>query len=122
MRRCLYGSAVFFALVVAVLSHAAEVIVPVGDKPCEVKETEVVRITAKGIAGSKMEVNVNGQAKLAKKTKIIERTGNMNMIGTTVEEYEIKPTGKGKATVKVTVTPPQPDAKPDVKEYEIVIK
>jgi hypothetical protein len=95
---------------------------PVGDKPCEVKEMDVVRITAKGIAGSKIEVAVNGQAKLTKKTKVIERAGNINVVGSRVEEYEIKPTGKGKATVKVTVTPPQPDAKPEVKEYEIVIK
>jgi len=96
--------------------------VPVRDKPCEFKETDVVRITARGIVGAKIEVNVNDQAKLAKKTKVIQRAGNMNMIGTTVEEYEIKPTGEGKASVKVVVTPPQPDAEPDVMEYEIVIK
>ena len=43
-----------------------------------------------------------------------------NEVGGMLEEYDIKSTGTGKVTVKVTVTPP--NGKPDVKEYQIEVK
>ena len=111
--------------VVALAGFAAAadqtVIVPASpDKPIEVTEKETVRITGLAITGSKLEVDVKGDAKIEKKTTVNRREGAKNLIGVIEEEYEIKPTGKGKATVKVTATPP--NGKPDVKTYEIVIK
>jgi hypothetical protein len=123
MRQVILGAAVV-ALMTSLTASAGErsVIVPVGDKPCEVSENDTVRVTANGISGSKIEVKVSGKAKVESETTVIERAGGQNKIGSTVKEFDIKPTGKGKVTVTVTVTPPQPDAKPKVTEVEIDVK
>jgi hypothetical protein len=44
----------------------------------------------------------------------------LNEIGSLVEDYEIKPIGKGAAKIKVTVKPPNGPA--EVTEYELKIK
>jgi hypothetical protein len=122
MSRFVLGSAIVVVLAVAGALHAADdatVVVPVGDKPCQVTTKEVVRITAKGIAGSTIDVKVDGPAKDTK-ANVVNRAGDMNEIGSTVEEHDIKPTGKGTIKVKVTVKPPNGDA--TVKEYEIEVK
>jgi hypothetical protein len=121
MKHALWSLAAVVAL--AGVSYAADqtVIVPASpDKPIEVTEKDTVRITGLAISGSKLEVEVKGDAKLDKKTTVRKREGARDLIGVIEEEYEIKPTGKGKATVKVTATPP--NGKPDVKTYEITIK
>jgi hypothetical protein len=123
MKSIMFAIAVGVALAVAGGSRAADetVVVPFGDnKPTVVSEKETVRINAAGISGSKIEVDVTGAAKVDKKTKIVKRTGDKDLIGVTEEEYDIKPTEKGKATVKVTITPP--NGKAIVKTYEIEIK
>lgn len=122
MYRFLMGSVVVLAVALAGVVQAedeATVVVPVGDKPCVVTTKEVVRITAKGIAGSTIDVKVDGEAKDAK-TSVVDRAGGQNVIGNVVEEHDITPTGKGAIKVKVTVKPPNGDA--EVKEYEIVVK
>jgi hypothetical protein len=123
MRQTLFALAAAAVLALVGLSYAADqtVIVPASpDKPVEVTEKDTVRISAVAIAGSKIDVDVKGDAKLDKKTIIHKREGARNLIGVIEEEYEIKPTGKGKATVKVTITPPTGNS--EAKTYQIEIK
>lgn len=121
MKRFLFGSAVVVALAVVGALHADEatVVVPVGDKPCQVTTKEIVRITAKGIAGSDITVKVEGPANDLK-SNVVNRAGDKNLVGNTVEEHNITPTGKGTIKVKVTVKPPNGDA--TVQEYQIEVK
>ena len=122
MKRLVFGFAVMVALVMAGALRADDtptVVVPVGDKPCQVTMKEVVLITAKGIAGSTIDVKVEGPGK-DMKHNVVERNGSMNVIGNTEEAHIITPTDKGTIKVKVTVKPPNGDA--TVKDYEIEVK
>ncbi len=122
MKRLVFGSAVLVALIVAGAVRADDtptVVVPVGDKPCQVTTKEVVLITAKGIAGSAIDVKVDGPAK-DMKHNLVERAGATNVIGNTEEAHIIMPTDKGTIKVKVTVKPPNGDA--TVKDYEIEVE
>jgi hypothetical protein len=121
MQRIVVAAMVAFSLALAGAAVAAEktVIVPVGNK-VEVSEKDTIRIPVKGIAGTKIEVTVTGDAKVESETNVVERAGGRPVIGNTIKEFEIKPTGKGKATIKVSVTPPTGGA--TVKEIEVEIK
>jgi len=111
------------AMAISSAPSAADVIVPVGDDPCEVKVNDKVRITAKGIAGSKIVVQCpNRIAKLEGPNRVIERNGGTNVVGNITEEYTITPTVAGTVVVKVTITPPQKGADPIVKEYTLEVK
>jgi hypothetical protein len=118
MNRFVFAPALVFALSFTV-SQAADVIVPNG-KTAVVTQREFVRIVASGIAASTIEVEITGNAKLNTERRIIKQANGRRLIGKEIREYEIKPTGKGYAKVKVTVTPPNGDAR--VTEYEIQIK
>jgi hypothetical protein len=123
MHRLIVLPALMFALAFAGMVRASDeqtVIVPVGEKPCKITDKDMVRVQAKGIAGSRIEVTVDGDAEVVTKRTIIERAGGKDVIGNTVEEYDIEPTGKGKAKIKVTVTPP--NGRPAVTHYVLEIK
>jgi hypothetical protein len=122
MKRLVFGSVVVIALVMAGALRADDtptMVVPEGDKPCQVTTKELIGISAKGIAGSTIDVKVDGPAK-DMKFNVVERNGTMNVIGNTEEAHIITPTDKGTIKVKVTVKPPNGDA--TVKEYEIEVK
>lgn len=106
------------------MAVAAErtVIVPTDNKPFTAGKDDVVRLTGKGIAGSKIEAKVAGPAKVAAENAVLELVGGRLLIGAQAREFEITPTGKGKVTVTITVTPPQPDAKPVETKYEFEVK
>jgi hypothetical protein len=113
-------------LAFAPTAHAAEketvVVVPLDEKPFKVSEANLVRLTGKGIAGSKIEAKVDGPAKVSATLAISERKNGSHPIGTNIKEFVIKPSDKGKVKVTITVTPPQPDAKPKVTEYEFEVE
>ncbi len=115
------------ALLVACSVAIAEertVIVPSDNKPFSVEKSDLVRLTGKGIAGSKIEIKVNGPAKVEATSSIREFVDGKPTIGHSVTEFDVKPTSKakGRVFVTITVTPPQPGAKAVVTEYEFVVK
>ncbi len=98
------------------------ILVPTDNKPFTADKEDVVRLTGKGIAGSKIEAKVTGPAKIVAEGSVRELVSGRPLIGNQVREFDIKPTGKGKVTVTITVTPPQPDAKPVETKYEFEVK
>jgi hypothetical protein len=98
------------------------VIVPKDVKPFTVEKTDVVRLTGKGIAGSKIEIKVDGPAKVEATSTIKELNNGEPLIGGFTKEFDLKPTDAGKLTVTITVTSPQPDAKPKETKYEFEVK
>jgi hypothetical protein len=117
----LFGPAFSFAIADAA-EKSATVVVPLDDKPFKVGEKDLVRLTGEGIAGSKIDVQVEGPARVTATTVISRRKNGQPLLGVTIKEFVLTPSGKGKVAAKVTVTPPQPDAKPKVTEYEFEIE
>jgi hypothetical protein len=123
MTRFIAGLAAILPVLVFVGLVRAEdqtVIVPVGDKPCEITAKDMVRLPVQAISGSKVEVVVTGNAKVEGKTTVVRRQGPTNEVGALNEEYQIKPTKAGTAKITVTVKPPNGDAV--VTEYDLKIK
>jgi len=88
-----------------------------GDAPIRVKMDEIVRLTGgPAVEGSKAEVT--GQAKIISENTLRMIAGAKTLTGALNREYEIKGTGKGKATVKLTMQF-NPKLAPYVKTYEI---
>lgn len=98
------------------------IIMPLDTTPFKVTEKEVVRLVESGIAGSKIEAKVEGPAKVVTTATIRQLRNGRPMIGNTMHEFDIKPSGKGKVKVVVTVTPPQPNAKPKIVTYEFEVE
>ena len=108
-------------LAIVSLAQSAEVTVPQDNKPFTVGQDAIVRLQAHGIAGSKIVADITGPATSTENNIIHAKDGKI-LIGTTITEFDIKPTDKGKVTVKITVTPPQPNAKSTVKVHEFEVK
>jgi hypothetical protein len=125
-RRCILKKllcAVLLSLGLVGRALGAEVVVPLDTKPFTVDPTNVVRLFGKGIAGSKLSAKVvSGKAKIASTNYIFERKGGLPVIGNTIREFNIRPTGKGKVKVSVTVTSPIPGSTPEVTDYEFTVK
>jgi hypothetical protein len=102
------------------LADDRTVIVPTDNKPFTVEKDDIVRLTEKGIAGSKIEAKVEGPAKVEATSVVRELKNGRPLIGNTVKEFDLKPTGTGKVTVTITVTPP--NASPRVTKIEFDVK
>jgi hypothetical protein len=96
------------------------IVVPRDAKPFTVKEGDIVRLTGKGIAGSKVELKItDGKAKVSATNDVSERADGSIVIGNTIKEFEITPDAKGKVKLKITVTPPNGPAKEADYEFEV---
>lgn len=118
-----FATAVAVLTIVGVCFARAEgqspqtVIVPRDKKPFKVSESDLVRLTGRGIAGSQISADIDGPAKIAASFRIAVIENGMPLIGNDVTEFDIAPTGKGKVTVTITVKPPQPGAQPMQSTY-----
>ncbi|QVL30891.1 hypothetical protein KIH39_18830 [Telmatocola sphagniphila] len=116
MRKMFYGIALFALLAGPAL--ADDIVIPHDAKPFEVKETDIVRIPVKGIAGTNFAVKVKGPAK-EKVNNISIRVNGAKPIGANDREIDLQSTGKGNVEVEITITPPNGEAKTEKYEYEI---
>lgn len=111
-------------LVAGSFALAAErtVVVPADDTAFTVEKADIVRLTGKGIAGSKIEVKVDGPAKVEATNDLRNLRNGKPLIGNSVREFDLKPTDTGNVTVTITVTPPQRDAQPKATKYQFEVK
>lgn len=98
--------------------YGADVIIPFGNK-VTVFPGEVLRLSAKGIAGASIDAKVTQGKAILTTAKIVHRNGLIPMIGMTEIEIEVKPDGKGIVKIKVTVASGLGEAKAKETEYEI---
>jgi hypothetical protein len=96
------------------------VFVPGDTKPFKVSESELVRLTGKGIAGSQITCEVHGPAKVVATYSIREVKEGHNVIGNGITQFDLKPSGKGKVKATVTVKFPTGGApKTSVYTFEV---
>ncbi|MBN2023066.1 MAG: hypothetical protein JW809_09765 [Pirellulales bacterium] len=96
------------------------VVVSQDAKPFTVEPRQIVRLTAKSVAGSKIVAQVDGPAKVAAENSVLTVKDGHVLIGMERVEFVIKPTGKGTVTVKITTT--FLNNPPTVKTYEFEVK
>lgn len=107
----------------AVALEDERVVVVPGDKaPFVVEKSEVVRLSGKGIAGSKIEIKIDGPAKVESTAVVRRLAKGRAVIGSLVKQFDLKATDAGKVRATVLVTPPQPDAKPTETVFEFEVK
>lgn len=118
------ASAAFLALTIMSICFAEEktIVVPKDDKPFTVSQQEFVRVSATGIAGSKIDAKIDGPAKLSSTSRVTERVNGHPLIGNATTEFEIQPTGKGTITVTLSVTPPQPGSTAKLTTYRFTVE
>jgi hypothetical protein len=98
------------------------VVVPEDNSPFQVQERDTVRLTGKGIAGAKFQIKINGPARLVAINEIFPRRNGHPLIGLGNQEFEVKPTGRGRVHVTITSTPPIPGEKPTVETYQFEVE
>ncbi|MBM4071911.1 MAG: class I SAM-dependent methyltransferase [Planctomycetes bacterium] len=101
---------------------ARAVIIPKDVVRFTVEKSDLVRLAGRGIVGSKVEAKVEGPARITAIRILRELKNGRPLIGSHAKEFELAPTGTGKVRVTLTVTPPQPDAKPLVTTYQFEVK
>jgi hypothetical protein len=94
---------------------SATVVVPLDKEPFKVRETDLIRVTGEGPAGSKIAAKVEGPAKITSTDTVYRRKNGRPVIGVAIKEFVLQPTGKGKVTVNITVT--RPIAEPEETKY-----
>ena len=81
-----------------------------------------MRITGEGIAGTTFVAEVTGPARIVAENRIISVKDGHFLSGPGNREFEIRPTGKGTVTVRITSTSPSADQKPSVTDYQFDVE
>lgn len=79
------------------------VAVPADAKPFVVHKGELVRLVARGIAGSEITAKVTGPAKIVRTGYRRQVISGETPVGGVEKEFEMQTTGKGQVTVTITV-------------------
>jgi hypothetical protein len=98
------------------------VIVPQDVTPFAIEMRQMVRLTGQGISGSKIVADLEGPARIVAENSLVTMKDGHILIGMAKMEFEIRPTGQGTVKVKITSTPPQPNAEPTVTNYQFEVK
>lgn len=119
----LLGSAMLAIASMGSLAVAEErvVVIPNDSTPFNVRQDEFVRITGRGIAGTKIVAAIDGPAKVVAENMVSVRAKGKALVGPGNREFEIQPTGKGAVKVTITTTPPTGE-KPTATEYEFTVE
>jgi autotransporter translocation and assembly factor TamB len=111
------------AVLMAIATVRADVVVAEDTTPFKVKQADKVRLTAKGISGGTATAKVAaGNATVDKGTNVTTRVNGQMPIGALVREFVVTPSGKGKVKVEVTVKGPQPGSQPETTTYEFTVE
>lgn len=102
-------------------TEVVSIIIPEGTKSFEVSETDIVRLTGKGIAGSSATATITGPAKIEQQATIRRVVNGKPLVGAGDTEFDIEPTGQGPVTVTISVKFPNSD-QPEVKTYSFTVK
>ncbi len=102
-------------------AEVASIVIAEGSKSFEVSKTDIVRLTGKGIAGSKATATITGPAKIEQQATIRRIVNGQPLIGAGDTEFDIEPTGKGQVTVTISVKFPNSE-NPEVKVYSFTVK
>jgi hypothetical protein len=65
---------------------------------------------------------VDGPAKVEATSIVRQLVNGRPLLGNRIKEFDLKPTDRGKVTVMITVTPPQPSVKPKLTKIEFEVK
>ena len=98
------------------------VLVPMDNQPFTAEKNNTVRLISRGISGSKIEAMVQGPAKIETTSLVRQLTNGQFPLGGIIKEFDLKPTDTGKVMVTITVTPPQPGAKPKITRFKFEVK
>jgi hypothetical protein len=96
------------------------VLVPKDSEPFIARKDDLVRLSGKGISGSRIEVKIEGPAKVEATNIIRELHNGRALIGNIFKEFDLKPTDAGKVTASITVSPP--NGEPRVTKFEFEVK
>lgn len=116
MRKLIMASVLGVALSAPAI--ADDYVVPQDTKPFKITTKEIVRIPVRGIAGTSVEVKVDGKAK-EKVNSVNGRKAGVPLTGPGNQEVEIKPSASGKVKVTLTVKPPNGPSTETVYEFEV---
>jgi hypothetical protein len=92
-----------------------------GPNPARVNQSDTVRIKGRGIAGAQITAKVNGAGNLDATNDVRTILNGNPLIGAELKEFMVKPTGKGKIAIAVTIQNPT-GGKRIVNNYEIIVQ